>query len=241
VATPRDAVALLALSQGRLGSTLTAFELVSDFALALVEKHFAARSPFAVRHPQGVLIEVSDHEDEAHAEALLESLLSDAIEEGLAIDAVVAEDIARSRALWSLRELISEAQAAEGKNVKHDVSVPISRIADFIASTDAELAAAFPGIRMVTFGHLGDGNLHYNVSPSEGEGEATFLAKQSAMNRIVHDAVAAHGGSISAEHGIGQLKREELQRYKDPAELALMHAIKRAIDPRGIMNPGKVL
>jgi FAD/FMN-containing dehydrogenase len=241
VKSPRDAVSLLAEAQRRLGATLTAFELVSDFALSLVEKHYAARSPFAERHPQGVLIEVSDHEDEAHAEALLEGLLADAIDEGRVIDAVVAEDIAKSRALWALREQISEAQAAEGKNIKHDISVPISRIADFIGSTDAALAAAFPRIRMVTFGHLGDGNLHYNVSPPLDMDEASFLALQPGINRIVHDAVVAHGGSISAEHGIGQLKRDELAHYKDPAELALMRAIKQAIDPRGIMNPGKVV
>jgi FAD/FMN-containing dehydrogenase len=242
LASPRAAVDLLAMAQRHCGATLTAFELVSDFALSLVEKHFAAaRSPFAERHPQAVLLEVSDHEDEAHAHALLERLLADAIAAGLVIDAVVAEDIARSKTLWSLRELISEAQAAEGKNIKHDVSVPISRIADFIESTDAALAASFPGIRMVTFGHLGDGNLHYNVSPPVGLSDVRFLERQADVNRLVHDAVVAHGGSISAEHGIGQSKRAELARYKDPAELALMRAIRAAIDPHGLMNPGKIL
>jgi len=242
LASPRAAVELLAMAQRHCGATLTAFELVSDFALSLVERHFAAaRSPFAARHPQAVLLEVSDHEDEAHAHALLERLLADAIAAGLVIDAAVAEDIARSKTLWSLRELISEAQAAEGKNIKHDVSVPISRIADFIESTDAALAASFPGIRMVTFGHLGDGNLHYNVSPPVGLSDVRFLERQADVNRLVHDAVVAHGGSISAEHGIGQSKRAELARYKDPGELALMHAIRAAIDPHGLMNPGKIL
>ena len=242
VASPRDAVALLASAQSRCGSTLTAFELVSDFALALVERHFtSSRSPFTDRHPQAVLIEVSDHEDEQHAHGLLEGLLSNAIERGLVLDAVVAENIAHSKSLWALRENISEAQAAEGKNIKHDISVPISRIADFIESTDAALLAACPDLRMVTFGHLGDGNLHYNVSPPAGMSDVEFLKRQHEINRIVHDAVAAHGGSISAEHGIGQLKRDELARYKPSHELALMRAIKAAIDPRGIMNPGKVL
>jgi FAD/FMN-containing dehydrogenase len=242
VASPRAAVELLSIAQRRCGSTLTAFELVSDFAVSLVEKHYPpARSPFAERHPQAVLIEVSDHEDEAHVRALLESLLTDAIEAGVVIDAVVAEDIARSKSLWALRELISEAQAAEGRNIKHDISVPISRIADFIESTDATLADASPGIRMVTFGHLGDGNLHYNVSPPVGVRDVEFLERQPVINRIVHDAVAAHGGSISAEHGIGQQKRAELARYKDPNELALMRTIRRAFDPHGIMNPGKML
>jgi FAD/FMN-containing dehydrogenase len=242
VASPRDAIALLGLAQARCGSTLTAFELVSDFAVSLVERHFAPlRSPFAARHPQAVLVEVSDHEDEHHARGLLEGLLADAMDRGLVRDAAIAENLAHAKSLWSLRENISEAQAAEGKNIKHDISVPISLIADFIASTDAALMAAHPGIRMVTFGHLGDGNLHYNVSPPAGMKDTDFLERQYGINRIVHDAVAAHGGSISAEHGIGQLKRDELVRYKDPHELALMRAIRRAVDPAGIMNPGKLL
>ena len=242
VDSPRSALALLTRAQRIAGPTLTAFELMSDFALSLVEKHFApARVPFAVRPPQAVLIEVSDHESEAHARATLEGLLEGAFDEGLVLDAVVAEDLGKSQALWALRENISEAQAAEGKNIKHDISVPISRIANFIESTDAALLAAHADLRMVTFGHLGDGNLHYNVSPPVGMEERDFLERQDGINRIVHDAVIAHGGSISAEHGIGQLKRDELARTKDPRELALMRAIKQAIDPRGIMNPGKVL
>lgn len=264
VASPREALTLLAMARRRCGATLTAFELISDSALALVEKHFGARSPFATRHPYAVLIELSDHEDEAHARALLETLLADAMGEppnaspvvvaarpdagqaagstaGIVIDAVVAENGARSKALWALRENISEAQAAEGTNIKHDISIPISRIADFVASTDAALAAGCPGVSMVTFGHLGDGNLHYNVSAPAGADQAAFLTLQPAINRIVHDAVAAYGGSISAEHGIGQLKRDELVRYKDSAELAMMRAIKAALDPLGLFNPGKVL
>ncbi len=242
VASPHDAIVLLEAAQQRCGSTLTAFELVSDYAVSLVEKHMPGSvAPFDRRPPYAVLVEVSDHDSEDHARALLEALLTDALGQGSIADAVVAESVARSRALWALRENISEAQAAEGKNIKHDISVPISNIADFIASTDAALASAFPAIRMVTFGHLGDGNLHYNVSPPPGTVEATFLAHQEGINRIVHDAVAAFGGSISAEHGIGQLKRAELARYKGPNELALMRAIKAAIDPLGIMNPGKML
>ena len=242
LASPHDAVRLLEAAQQRCGPALTAFELVSDFALSLVEKHFASqRSPFGERHPQAVLIEVSDHESEAHARAMLEGLLANAIESGIVIDAVIAEDLAKSKALWSLRENISEAQAAVGRNIKHDISLPISRIADFIEHTDAALAKAFRDIRMVTFGHLGDGNLHYNVSPPNGISDTDFVAQQSAINRLVHDAVVAHGGSISAEHGIGQLKRDDLAHYKSASEMALMRAIKSALDPHGIMNPGKVL
>jgi len=242
VASPHAALRLLAMAQQHCGPTLTAFELVSDFALSLVEKHFpASRPPFAGRHPQGVLIELSDHESEAHARSLLEGLLEQALEDGIVIDAVVAEDLARAQALWALRENVSEAQAAEGKNIKHDIAVPISRIAEFVERTDAALRSAFAGIRMVTFGHLGDGNLHYNVSPPVGVDEAAFLAMQPAINRLVHDAVVAHGGSISAEHGIGQLKRDDLAHYKSASEMTMMRAIKGALDPRGIMNPGKVL
>ncbi len=238
VASPDDALRLLGIARQRCGPTLTAFELVSDFALGLVEKHFPpSRSPLPQRHPQSVLIEVSDHESEEHARALLEA----AMDAGIVADAAVADDVAKSRALWALRENISEAQAAEGRNIKHDVSVPISRLAAFVATTDATLAAAFPGIRMVTFGHLGDGNLHYNVSRPAALDEEAFIALQPAINHLVHDAVVAHGGSISAEHGIGQSKRDALAHYKSPAELAMMRAIKSALDPQGLMNPGKVL
>jgi FAD/FMN-containing dehydrogenase len=143
--------------------------------------------------------------------------------------------------LWQLRENMSDAQALEGPNVKHDISIPISRIADFIAACDARLERAFPGIRMVTFGHVGDGNLHYNAAHPEASDPAAFLARSDEINRIVHDTVAEFGGSISAEHGLGQYKRGEILRYKSPVEMGLMRAVKRAIDPLGIMNPGKVL
>jgi FAD/FMN-containing dehydrogenase len=155
---------------------------------------------------------------------------------------VLAESIAQSRALWALRENISEAQGAEGKNIKHDVSVPISRIADFVDDAGAALRTAYPGVRLVVFGHLGDGNLHFNVSPALGDrNEAAFLALQDDINRITHDAVVAHRGSISAEHGLGQLRRDEAARYKSSVEISLMRRIKDALDPLGIMNPGKVL
>jgi FAD/FMN-containing dehydrogenase len=153
----------------------------------------------------------------------------------------VATSMAQSRALWQVREHISMAQAAAGKNIKHDVSLPISRIADFIDATDGALQAAFPGCQLVCFGHLGDGNLHYNVAPPDGTPHDAFLANQDAINRIVHDSVDAFSGSISAEHGIGALKRGELVRYKSAVELNLMRAIKSALDPLGIMNPGKIL
>src|SRR5262249_16388804 len=140
-----------------------------------------------------------------------------------------------------LREFISDAQGLEGPNIKHDVSIPISRIPDFIRETDAELAKARPGVRMVTFGHVGDGNVHYNVSAPHGVAPDVFVRETVAINRIVHDSVARFHGSISAEHGLGQSKREEIRRYKSPLELELMRKIKSTLDPNGIMNPGKVL
>jgi FAD/FMN-containing dehydrogenase len=153
----------------------------------------------------------------------------------------VAASVEQAKNLWALRENVSEAQAGEGQNIKHDISIPISRIGDFIEATDEKLAAAFPGVRMVTFGHLGDGNLHYNVSHPAGGDLDAFVGRTDEVNRVVHDSVAGFGGSISAEHGIGQYKLDEIARYKSPVEMELMRAVKRAVDPLGIMNPGKVL
>jgi FAD/FMN-containing dehydrogenase len=237
-----DALGLLELAQAAAGPVLTGFELFSDFCLQLVERHFPPhRSPFAARSPYYALLQLSDHESEAHATALLQEIAATAIERGLAGDAALAQSRAQARGLWALREFISEAQAAEGRNIKHDISVPISAIARFVAETDALLAGHLPGIRMVVFGHLGDGNLHYNVSPPAGVDDGAFAARQTDVYRWVHDQVARHGGSISAEHGIGQLKRDENRRYKSTVELALMGTIKASLDPLGIMNPGKVV
>ena len=158
-----------------------------------------------------------------------------------ATPAAIAHSGIQAKKLWALRENISEAQKIEGISIKHDIAVPVSRIPEFLARADAALEAAFPGIRVIAFGHVGDGNLHYNLSRPDAQENAAFIASQPEVNRIVHDAVHALNGSISAEHGIGQLKREELLRYKSPVELALMRAIKQALDPRGLMNPGKIL
>ena len=221
---------------------MTAFECFNDLCLTLVERHYPGHaSPFARRSSQYVLLEISDHESEVHASGLLESLAGDAIEAGLASDAVIAQSTAQRRSLWALRELISEAQTQEGRNIKHDIAVPISEIARFVAQTDALLQDRFPAVRMVVFGHLGDGNLHYNVSPPEGMDADRFVALQPEIYATVHDQVHAFGGSISAEHGVGQLKRGEIARYKSAVELQLMRALKQAIDPLGIMNPGKLL
>ncbi len=236
------ALALLEVAQSMAGPALTGFELFSDLCLELVERHFAPhRSPLADRSPYYALLQLSDHESDAHAAALLQAVAEQAIERDLATDAALAQSVAQARSLWALREFISEAQAAEGLNIKHDIAVPISAIARFVAETNALLAQQLPGIRMVIFGHLGDGNLHYNVSPPVGASDAEFIARQPAVYRLVHDQVARHAGSISAEHGIGQLKRVENRRYKSPVELALMRRLKETLDPLGIMNPGKVV
>jgi len=240
--TPEKAVALLERALGACGERLTGFELFSDFCLSLVLKHFReTAAPFPRRFPHYVLMELSDTQSGEGVRVLVESMLEAALEERNILDAAVAQSETQSRAFWSLREFISEAQAHEGPNIKHDVSIPISRISEFIATTDAELERAYRGVRMVTFGHLGDGNVHYNVSAPEGVAPGVFVMHTAAINRIVHDSVARFGGSISAEHGLGQLKRDEIQRYKSPLELELMRKLKRALDPHGIMNPGKVL
>jgi FAD/FMN-containing dehydrogenase len=240
--TPDDALKLLNMAQSTCAASLTGFELMSQFSLALVTKHYPQlRLGFSGEHPQYVLLEISDSESEEHAIAMLEALVSDAMEQELVSDAIVASSIAQSKALWSLREHITLAQAAEGKHIKHDVSVPISSIADFIRMTDALLQESFHGCRMVTFGHLGDGNLHYNVSAPEGVLDEEFIKQQEAINHVVHDSVHRFGGSISAEHGLGMLKRDEIRRYKSDTELQLMSVIKNALDPSNIFNPGKVI
>ena len=243
VPSPTAAVALLQQAQAQLGAALTACELMSDTCIGLVEKHVeAARLPLDQRSPWYLLIEVSDTQSEAHANAALESLMEQAFEHEWASDAVVSQNLSQFQALWALREDISESQGAEGKTIKHDIALPISAIANFIERTGSQLASAFPGQRLVVFGHVGDGNLHYNLSPAEGDTDsARFTALEGPVNRLVHDAVNAFDGSISAEHGLGVLRRDESARYKSTAELALMRAIKQALDPHNLMNPGKVL
>ncbi len=163
-----------------------------------------------------------------------------ALEDGTVVDAVIAQSIAQSEALWSLRETASEAQGMEGKAVKHDISIPISQIPEFIAAASRLLNNQFPGDRLIVFGHLGDGNLHFNISPPIGESGDSLVARQDAINRTVHDLVAAYDGSISAEHGLGVLRKAEARRYKSSIEWELMRAIKNAFDPKGLMNPGKI-
>ncbi len=233
------AVRLLQLAQARLGAGLTGFEVMNAFSLELVARHFPQLPRPLAPTPWTVLLEQSDTESEAHARSLFEGLLEQALEDAVITDAAIAESLEQSHALWHLRESIPLAQAEEGLNIKHDISLPVSRIPQFVADTDAQLMQRFPGVRLVDFGHLGDGNLHYNVQAPEGVAAADFLRDhEKAINTVVYDAVTAHGGSISAEHGIGELKREELAERKSPVALGLMRAIKRALDPAQPHEPG---
>jgi FAD/FMN-containing dehydrogenase len=230
VGDPAAAVALLARLHAALGERISAFELVSRPCLDAVLAHdAAARDPLPRPHPWYVLAEFADSGDQGALAAQVTRALGDAAE---VADAVLAASLAQARALWKLRETIPEAQFA---NVKHDVSVPVSKVPALIARAGAALQAAFPGAALYAFGHIGDGNLHYNV------GDASLLARRDEVNAVVFEAVAALGGSISAEHGLGQLKREAIRHHKDPIELELMRALKRTLDPHGLMNPGKVL
>src|SRR5450830_924917 len=237
------AVTLLGLAQRHLGAGLTGFEAMGQFALSLVVKHFPQlRVPLHRESPFCVLLENSDHESEAHARTQFEQLLQAAFDQGSVTDAVVAENLSQARQLWHIRESITLAQPLEGLNIKHDISIPVSGIPDFVRVTDALLQQALPGVRLVNFGHLGDGNLHYNVQAPAGVDAAAFLREhEEQVNTLVFDSVHAFSGSISAEHGVGSLKVEQLEKYKSPVALDMMRAIKRALDPQNLMNPGRII
>lgn len=244
IAEVSQAVSLLSLARRRMRSSLTGFELMDRLGLELVQKHISqVRIPlYDQASPYSVLIECSDEESEQHARSAFDSLLEEALESGLINDAVVAETVAQANQMWHVREHITLAQGLEGPNIKHDISIPISRISDFVESTSRQLLETFPGSQVVNFGHLGDGNLHYNLAaPKTANAHEFFSKNEHAVHHIVYEKVAEYGGSISAEHGIGGLKLDELKDYKCPAALGLMHSIKNAIDPQNIMNPGKVL
>jgi FAD/FMN-containing dehydrogenase len=237
------AVTLLGLAHRHLGAGLTGFEAMGQFALSLVTKHFPhLRVPLHLDSPYCVLLENSDHESEAHARTRFERLLEIALEQGCVTDAVVAENLSQAKQLWHIRESLPMAQVEEGLNIKHDISIPVSDIADFVRVTDALLHQAIAGVRLVNFGHLGDGNLHYNVQAPEGMNAAYFLHEhEEQVNALVFDSVASFKGSISAEHGIGSLKAGKLEHYKSPVALAMMRSIKHSLDPHNLMNPGRVI
>jgi FAD/FMN-containing dehydrogenase len=241
VADVAAAVALLGTMRAALGDRLTGFELVSADCVALACAQFPAMTDPLPGHTWYVLIQADDAAANSPVTAEVENALADAVAGGQAQDATIAQSESQANALWSLREHIPDAQRREGPNMKHDISVPVSRIAAFLDRAREALDAAFPGLRYVVFGHLGDGNLHYNLSPPPGVANATFIAETARANRIVYDLVAAHGGSFSAEHGIGQMKRADLAHYKPAIDIELMRRIKQALDPHSLLNPGKVL
>jgi len=243
VPSVEDAVKLLGLAHQHLGAGLTGFEMMGQFALSLVDTHYPKlRVPLWQDTPYCVLLENSDAESEDHARSRFEHLLELAFEQGCVTDAVVAESLSQARNLWHIRESITLAQAEEGLNIKHDISLPVSAIPAFVASTDALLKRDIEGVRIVNFGHLGDGNLHYNVQSPKGSDNKLFLQNQEdRVNTLVYEAVKALGGSISAEHGVGSLKVDSLPDYKDPVALALMRQVKQALDPQGLLNPGRVV
>lgn len=240
-----DAIALFQVAFEKLGATLTAFELIHPLGLEMAERSGAVSSFPLPRDSANwfVLMELSDSESESHATSALEDMLGIEIEAGRILDVAVATTLAQSQSMWAIREAISVAQSTvEGPHVKHDISVPISRFAEFHRVTFAALTARYPDIRVNCFGHIGDGNLHYNVFAPLSADQAVFgNTEAAAINRIVHDQVVRFNGSISAEHGIGQLRRDELAHYGDPASMLAMQTIKRALDPKGLFNPGKVI
>jgi len=234
--------ALFRLAEERAHQGLTAFEFMSRLSVELVLKHVSGtRLPLKTPAPWYVLIEISGAEADGTAAATLERLLAEAGEKKLSSDAVIAGSLAQSQSLWRLREAASEAQKPEGGSIKHDISVPVLLIPEFLQRAGEVVETVCPGARPVVFGHYGDGNVHYNVSQPGGADTAAFLARWDEMSGAVHDLVAEMGGSFSAEHGIGQMKRADMRRFKSPVELALMRKIKAALDPNGILNPGKLL
>ena len=245
VPSMQAAVRLLGLAHQHLSAGLTGFEVMGQFALSLVVKHMPQlRVPFAGMDgaPYCVLLENSDSESEQHARLRFEHLLELAFEDGCVVNAVVAESLSQAHDLWHIRESIPLAQAEEGLNIKHDISVAASRIPAFVEHADEVLKREIPGVRLVNFGHLGDGNLHYNVQVPEGEDGKQFLREKEALvNHLVYEAVAKFDGSFSAEHGVGALKTDKLEKYQSPVALQMMRAIKNALDPQGLMNPGVVL
>jgi FAD/FMN-containing dehydrogenase len=236
------AVQLLARLRAATGDAVTSFEYLPRIAVELTTHHVpGVTDPMERPWEAYVLCEVSTARDDAALRGLLESALGAALEDGLVLDAVIAESLAQRAALWKLRESVPEAQRAEGASIKHDVSVPVVALPRFMAQAAAAVAAIVPAGRLVAYGHVGDGNLHFNVSVPIGEDDRAFLAHAPAIHEAVHEIVRRHRGSISAEHGIGRLKREALARHRSHVDLDVMRAIKRALDPRGILNPGKVL
>ena len=234
--------ALLSRLRMATGDSITAFEYMARFGVGLAIKHVpGVRDPFDRPYEHYALLRASAGRENSGLREIVEETLAAALEDGTALDAVLAENEQQVRDLWRIREGIVEGQIPEGGSIKHDVSVPVSRVAEFIAAANDAVLRVMPGARPCPFGHLGDGNIHYNVTQPDGADRAAYLARWQELNDVVHEIVTAMGGSISAEHGIGRLKRDELTHFKSRLELDLMRTLKRALDPKGIMNPGKVI
>ncbi|WP_454744825.1 FAD-binding oxidoreductase [Ciceribacter selenitireducens] len=242
ISSPQDALALFERASLLCGTALTGFELMPRIGIDFTTRHIpGVRDPLSSPHPWYALIDISTSDSAATAERMIDTLLEEALEAGLIEDAVIASSLAQQKAFWHLRESMSEAQKPEGGSIKHDVSVPVSRVPRFLAEADAAVLALIPDARIFAFGHLGDGNIHYNISQPVSADKAAFIARWREVNAVVHAVVHAHGGSISAEHGVGQLKRDELIASRPAIETELMNRIKQAFDPAGIMNPGKMV
>ncbi|SBW13297.1 ATPase [Brucella sp. 10RB9215] len=240
--SPEDVLRLFQLATEHAGPSLTGFELMPRVGVEFTVRHVdGVRDPLESPHDWYVLIDISSSRSEEDARTTLETILTEAFENDLIQDAAIAESVAQAQSFWKMREEMSWAQKPEGGSIKHDISVPVASIPAFIHEADAATLDMIPGARVVCFGHIGDGNLHYNVSQPVGADKEAFLARWHDLNHRIHTIVASYGGSISAEHGIGQLKREELAFFKQDIALDLMRRIKSALDPAGIMNPGKVL
>jgi len=236
------AVALLSELRAASGDQVSSFELIPRIAVELAARHIPqVADPLEHPYPWYVLCELSSSEEGAALTAVLERVLGEALERAAILDATIAQNERQRQALWRLRENIPEAQRRDGASLKHDLSLPITVLAQFVERAAAWLAANVPEGRLVAYGHVGDGNLHFNLNQAPGADRMQFLAREATVKRALHDLVRDLGGSFSAEHGIGQLKIDELARYAPPVELDVMRAIKRALDPHGILNPGKVL
>ncbi|SIS51705.1 FAD-binding oxidoreductase [Paracoccus saliphilus] len=239
---PQAALALYDRLRSRNADSLSTFEYIERIALQMVLDHTpGCADPMAQEHPAYVLVELTSSDPEADLDTRLEAALAAAFEVEEILDAVIGASESQRDALWALRENLSEAQKFAGASIKHDVAVPVSRVAEFLMTASSACRAHVPAVRICPFGHFGDGNIHFNLSRPLDMSDADFLEEYPAFNRIVHDIVAELGGSISAEHGIGLVKRQELRRYKDPVALRVMEQIKTVLDPEGLMNPGKVL
>jgi len=242
VRDPDAALAILGRARAASDDRVTAFEWMARLGVGFTVKHIpGVRDPLSKPYDQYLLIELTSGHDDGTLREVLEGILADAMERGEVLDAAIAESRAQAKDFWKIRETIPEAQTYEGASVKHDVSVPVSSVPEFLRRANAAVSAAVPGLRICAFGHAGDGNLHYNLGRPEAGSDDAFKARYGDLNRIVHDIATDLNGSISAEHGIGQLKRGELVHYKNPIALELMRALKATLDPKGIMNPGKVL